>query len=437
MADRVKLTAARHVFKKSYATLGESLQGNLPTVVSELYSAGLISQTTKDKVVSDSSTPTHDKALGVLNEIEGKIKLNEHILEDFLDILCGEQIDLGHVASSMRQQYQLLCDRKEVSPAPSTTSDYTDNNKGGKSGLVVGGNTCIVARNGSYPQAQGDYRRVTGELFGDSASQESRPKYLQFQHFSGNVEDNLPASQDSTTPRRQIVSFDKDSGRDTSDLNLSVVPFGDLSQEDACKKELKTAFDNYVTMIAESGNQKVRANQQEFEEKVTNVKKQYESQMAQSQKEHQQQVKTLIKTLETHEELKAIQKEKICRMEKELEEIHQNFDSKSQEVERLRQTLAERETELDQMKDFMEVKEQELKRIKNCEPETCAPSTVEDSKTVFKKQIALCDQVLEIAKHLSECSLEDIPKLKRDIMKKVDQIITPKQTSKKRRWTTL
>lgn len=191
-------------------------------------------------------------------------------------------------------------------------------------------------------------------------------------------------------------------------------------------------------MIAESRNQKVRAKQQEFEEKVTNVKKQYESQMARSEEEHKQEVKTLIKTLASQEELKVIHKEKICKMEKELEEIHEHFDAKSQEVEKLRQTLAERETELDQMKNFMEVKEQELKQIKNYESETCAssPSTVEDTKTVFKKQIALCDQVLEIAKHLGECSLEDIPKLKRDIMKKVNQIIS-KQTSKKRRWTTL
>ncbi len=230
MADKAsKVAAARHVFKENYAILGENLYGNLPIVVSELYSASLISQTTKDKVVSDTSTSPHDKALGVLNEIEGKIKLNEQVLEHFLDVLCLQQIDLGHVAHSMRQQYQLLCDRKEV--APSTSSDHIDdNNQDGKSGLVVGGNTCIVAPNGAYPQ--GDYRRVTGELFGDSTPQESRPKHLQFQHFSGNVEDNVAAltTSDRQTSGRQIVSFDRDSGRDTSDLNLSVVPFGDLSQ---------------------------------------------------------------------------------------------------------------------------------------------------------------------------------------------------------------
>ena len=434
MAERSsKATKAHHVFKKHYSNLGNSLGTNLSVVVSQLYSSNLISSATKDKVTSDAATPTFDKSLTLLNEVEGRVKSNEQAFEDFLNVLCCDEIDLARIAEPMRLEYQRLCE---------------ESNHSESSNLVVGNEDSRFVAPGLSLSSQ--VRRVEGtESLCVEKYQESRPKHL---HFSELVEDR-------TIKQSAIQSF---SQRETSGADLSVldnvtetslVPFGvaatttqrsgTLAAQSGtlaeCKDELKMCFSRFIEHVQEDSQKK-------FEEQVEYVKKDYELKYGQlkakMERAHKDEVDSLRGTVDSLMDTvgvyaveRSAQKEKICEMEKELESIRTQFTAKSQEVKELRQTLADCEAELERVKTLMHSKQEELRQLKSGEEVPIeSPTTKHQAKLqMYEHQIALCEEIQRILVQFRNCPPENIPSLKRDLKAKIEKVIN----TKKGRWNTL
>lgn len=435
MADKAsKITTAQHVFKNHYAKLGESFHMNLSVVVSELYSSSLISPGTRDKA-SDASSPTHDRAVGVLNDVEGRLKSSEQVFEKFLNVLCYQTIDLGHVAEPMRLQYQRLCVREESNP----TNDCLKTDKD-KSDLVTGKETtCIVAPDGDY--SQGGFRRVAGERFEDKTLQEIRPNHLQLQTFSGPVQDlhMVSTSQDSSPSDRKPFDKDPRTSREAEDVRMSVEAshpsFHDTTVE-LRMNEVKLALNMYMKSVQEKSDHEINDNRLKCEQKIINVKKDLEAKCDTLKARMGKVQEGLSITVSILTEKNQEQEKVICKIEREYTELSQQVKTKSHEVERLRQHLAEHEAELERMKNVIDLKGQELEQVRSCKGmlvNSSSPTLFKANLTIYESQISLWDEAQQILDKFSKCLPEDIPNVERELKTKIEQITN----LKKRRWTTL
>ena len=411
-----KSTKAHFVFKKYYSQLGSALGTNLSVVVSELYSSNLISLGTKDKVTSDASTPTIDKALAVLNDVESRLS-GEHVLEVFLNVLSCDLIDLGHIAEPMRSEYQHLCEKLN----PSTE----------RSNLVVGKeNSCFVAP-GLSQSSQANYRRIDdadSSLLAIDESQESRPKHLHFSDLAEGRTVGDPAVQSSSQSMTSMSTTDNSFERSVVPFGISATTTPVSSTTAQCKGELQRWFKLYLDGMQEDNRKHL---EEQFEEQLDYVKKDYELKCTRLESK----VSSLLDTVDTYSAERSAQKEKICEMEKELSLIHKEFAAKSQEVEALRKTLADRETELEKVKNLMYLKQEKLQQLKSGEDTpTDSPMTKNEAKLqMYKRQIALCEEVHRILVQLRNCPPDDIDSLTRELKEQVEKI----SESKKRRFNTL
>lgn len=414
-----KASISHHVFKKHYSSLGQALGTSVSIVASHLYSSNLISPGTKGKVTADGSTTPFDKSLAILDDVEGRIDSNEQVFEKFLNVLCCDQVDLGHVAEPMRLEYQQLCESS--------------------TGLVVGNeNSRFVAPGLSLSSSQVTHsRRVEGV---DSShceiqmSQESRPKHL---HFSKLAEDEAGKQVLQTSSPNVPYQVRECSSLSVVERNVErslappemVRPLTSRNESVAWhREELNKSLQRYLDSIE-------GASRQECEEKVESLKKQYETEMEAVKKAHGDKVDSLLDTIQISTGKCSDQKEKIQQMEKELDSIHSEFTAKSKEVEELRQTLANREAELDRMKTLMNLKQKELRQLKGNEDEPVgSPVTKRRFELqMYQGQIALCEEIQSILVQFRDCSPDKVASLKRELKQKIEEIAS----IKKKRWKTL
>ncbi len=436
MADKaLKITTAQHVFKNHYAKLGESFHMNLSVVVSELYSSSLISPGTRDKA-SDASSPTHDRAVGVLNDVEGRLKSSEQVFEKFLNVLSYQTIDLGHIAEPMRLQYQRLCVREESNDYPKTDKDKSD--------LVTGNETnCIVAPDGEY--SQGGLRRVAGERFEDKTTQETRPNHLQLQTFSGPVLQDLnlvSTSQDSSpklTSDKKPFEIGPCTSKEAEDVRMSVEASHPSFHDTAVElrmNEVKRAINMYMKSVQEKSDHEINEKRLECEQKIGNVKKDLEAKCDTLRARMGKVQEGLSIAVSVLTEKNQEQEEAICKSEREYTELSQQLTTKSDEIERLRKNLAERETELEKLKNVMDLKGQELEQLRSCKGmpvKVLSPTLFKANLTIYESQITLWDEAQNILDKFCKCLPENIPSVERELKTKIEQITN----LKKRRWTTL
>lgn len=213
-------TLPYRVFKRNYATLGECFCQSLPVVASELYSSELISQVTKDRATSDTTTHTQDRAFDVLNDIEGKLKsssISEHAFEELLRVLCSPRVDLSHIAEPMRTMHQKMSGNR-----PKLTDDHCDSEI--KMDLVTG-TSCFVGPNVAYAHDRSAGNNLEGPTL--TTPQESRPKHLSLSYFP-----SLAGSEHTAgglSPKHVISGTEQATQEHTNhhkeDLKLSVEAF--------------------------------------------------------------------------------------------------------------------------------------------------------------------------------------------------------------------
>ena len=434
---------AHHVFKRHYANLGSGLQLHLPLVVSELYSSSLISPGTKDKVLSDAPTPSHSRALTVLNDVEGRLKTDCVIFEKFLDILCHQNVGLSHLAEPMRLDYQRLCEG-------SSHLDSTDeSNEGHKSESCLAG---AVDESFAPGMSLSDpVRRMEDlHLYHDETPKEARPKDLQFMKFPELVEDQeLGKVTQEVTSSKAFSCVDQGLKHAPLTLQRKAVPcLIDTPNQDPHEVELlgeaMGAVQRFFISVQESRDQKVEKTRKECEEKMSAVKVYYEVQcdslkteMEHADKAHEVEVthlkhkydrdtESLMNTVQLFTTRSVIQEQKLAELSKELSDIHEQFSLKSQEVDQLRVALAEREAELNDIKKIMDTKEYELKQMKSDVKPSLKSYTVM-RKMELQTKVSALEEIQGLVSQCSKCHPDNLGKLKRDLAKKIERLTAVKR----------
>lgn len=125
-----RVNAACAVFKKYYADLSIGLQSHLTTVVVHLYSAGLVSVDSRNKILDTNGLSQMEKCVSLLNDIEEQTKRDSSVFENFCRVLCHQTVGLSDYGEQMNCDFHKRCEELSKPIRQASTSVIQRSNDG-------------------------------------------------------------------------------------------------------------------------------------------------------------------------------------------------------------------------------------------------------------------------------------------------------------------
>ena len=388
MAFRGKKEVASDIFRKHYNNLSVGLQDHLPTLVSNLYSESLVSVDIRNRIL-DNSTSQLEKSMGLLRDVEDRIKSDHTALEKFCEVLCCQDVGLSHLGEPMRLDFQQLCQTS----AKSTFHGSYGSSAGSASASVVptaesqpdnrneGASKAPPSRLVQYDLGSG----LEQPLDTSYVKSFPTPQHDQYSVTYGDSEQVVPINESLRPVRANTVS-------PSCDLSMSHFASKSASRNRDVKEKLLLS-DMVLSWDRMSRKcEKCENIQLEYDSKLEKVKQYYEEQLQKSSTDKKSETAFQVKKLEED-------KQHLLRtIDIQTEEKVKRFKENEVEIQRLQECLSLKIKEQEELKRDISENKRELHKMKQLARQ-CPIYNSKTRREYFERKKTLCTDIQSLVVH--------------------------------------